>query len=78
MTIVARPVIFLTTGCARAAKAGARRSVTMPITSGTSTTASSGLAMIQALTLRPSTSSGTAKGMKATMPTAASSMKLAV
>ena len=75
MTIVATPGDLLDDGLAL----GRRRPAQAwqdhhADTRGSSTTLSSGLAMVQALTLRPSTSSGTAKGMNATMPTAASNM----
>jgi hypothetical protein len=48
-----------------------------PITRGITTSISSGLAMAQALTVRPSTMNGTANGISITVPADASRMNVA-
>lgn len=72
--MVATAVIRFTGMSSALAAAGATRNRTMPRRSGKSTTAISGLAIVQAETSAPGTIQGTATGSRITVPIAANSI----
>ena len=72
------PAAFFAKGSSLDARPSQLRRMTTPIAIGSSTTIRSGLAMAQALVVRPLAKRGTVKGMQTTVPTEAKSMNAAV